>query len=295
LEHLNFGRVEEALVLRALLAVRRKDPGRGFRQIVSAEVPMALTETASALRQAITFVKNTAQFPHIKLLPYKLPLATLALFFHEHREPSHRTRLLLTRWLWRGAISGAHRGDTVALRRTLDAIKAGDEEVSVQNLLAETGERPSMVPTLRPFNFRYARTKLQLVALAALGPRDIVTNDFLSIADLCEQQDGPALRLSSKNLLEEEEGLANRLLHPRVQGIPLRRRLASCENKDILRSHRISEESWQALRDSDFARFHRLREHDLQRYVGDFLESKSEWEASDRDRPALASLVVADE
>jgi hypothetical protein len=292
---LRFGRIEEDLVLRALLAVRRKDPGRGFRQIASAEVPIALTETGSALRQAIEFIKNTAHFPHIELLPYKLPLATLALFFHEHRNPSPRARLLLTRWLWRGAISGAHRGDTVALRRTLDAIKPGQEEISVQNLLAETGERPSVLPALRPFNFRYARTKLQLVALAALRPHHLITKEVLSVADLCEQPNGPVARLSSKNRIAEEEGLANRLLHPPITGASLKKRLSICDDKHVLKSHAVSKEAWEVLRKGDFPEFLRLRERDLQKYVESFLESKAEWEARDRDRPSIASLIVGDE
>lgn len=296
LEELGFGQIEEDLVLRALLAVRRKDPGRGFRQISRDDAPAALAETASALRQAITFVKNAAQFPHIELLPYKLPLATLALFFHEHRDPRPRTRLLLTRWLWRGAISGNHRGDTVSLRRTLNAIRQGNEEGSVQNLLAEAGGPPAEPLALRPLNFRHARTKLQLVALAALGPRHLATGEVLDVAALCEQPNGPTVRLSSrKRVGEEEEGLANRLLHPPVDRLPLRRQLAACQDENLLHSHLVSEKAWKALRDEDFTSFLRFREADLQRYIEGFLESKAEWDAGDRDRPSLASLVVTDE
>src|SRR6185369_3866867 len=45
LKDLSFGAIEEKLVLRALLAVRRKDPGRDFRQIASEDVPGALADT----------------------------------------------------------------------------------------------------------------------------------------------------------------------------------------------------------------------------------------------------------
>lgn len=295
LEDLGFGRIEDKLVLRSLLAVRRKDPGRDFRQIASEEVPAALADTAYALRQAIGFVKNAAQFPHIELLPYKLPLATLALFFHEHRDASARTRVLLARWLWRGAISGSHRGDTVAQRRMLDAIRPGDEEGSVANLLAEAGERPAEPPALRPFNFRHARTKLQLVALAALRPRHLLTGETLEVGKLCERPDGPSVRLSSNNELPEEEGLANRLLHPPIESGSLRRRLALCEDAGVLRSLGISREAHHALRHESFAIFLRRREEDLAGYVAQFLDAKAQWGAADRDRPALASLVIVDE
>jgi hypothetical protein len=295
LRDLSFGAIEDKLVLRALLAVRRKDPGRDFRQIASEDVPAALADTASALRQAIAFVKNVAQFPHVELLPYKLPLATLALFFHEHREAGPRTKLLLARWLWRGAISGSHLGNTVALRRTLDSIQPRDEAGSVQNLLEEAGKRPSEPATLRPFNFRHARTKLQLVALAALGPRHLATTERLDVAALCDQPDGPAVRLSSKNRIPEEEGLANRLLHPSVDGSSLRRQLMACDDDEVLRSHLVSRTAQQALRSGDFAGFLCEREEELRQHIEKFLDSKAEWEASDRDRPSLTSLVVADD
>ncbi len=294
LEDLSFGTIEEKLVLRALLAVRRKDPGRDFRQIASNDIPAALAETASALRQAITFVKNAAQFPHIELLPYKLPLTTLALFFHEHRDASSRTRLLLARWLWRGAISGSHRGDTVALRRTLNAIEPGNEERSVQNLLTEAGKRPQVSAWLRPFRFRFARTKLQLVALCNLVPRHLLTREVLNIADLCTNPNGPSIRLSSTNRSPEEEGLANRLLHPPLTGTSLRKQIAGCNDEEVLRSHLISPSAQQDLSSGDFIGFLRKRELDLQTYIDDFLDSKAQWEASDRDRPSLTSLVVAD-
>src|SRR5262249_48732194 len=153
--------------------------------------PAALADTAAALRNAIVFIKE-ARFPHIDLMPYRLPLVTLALFFHEHPEPAPRTRVLLTRWLWRGAVSGAHSSNTVALRRTLDAIKAGDEVGSVSSLLAEAGERPAEEPALRSYSFGFARAKLQVTALGALRPRDLQSGEILDIGQLCEQPDGPA-------------------------------------------------------------------------------------------------------
>ncbi len=290
---LQFGRIESKLILRALLAVRRKDQARSFRQIPEVDVPAALADTAAALRNAIVFVKE-AQFPHISLMPYRLPLVTLALFFHEHPEPAYRTRQLLTRWLWRGAVSGTHRGDTVSLRRTLDAVKGGDEVASVRSLLAEVGQRPTEDPALRPYRFRFARTKLQLIALGSLRPRDIQTGDSLDVARLCEQPEGPARRLSSTNSIPEAEGLANRILQARHGKTSLRRQLVQCEDEDILRSHLISSAAARALHQGDLARFLRHRELDLRVHVQRFLDDRAEWDPSDRDRPAIDTLVVAE-
>jgi hypothetical protein len=296
LEDMAFGRIPEKIILRALLAVRRKDPGRDFRQIPTADVPAALAETLSALRQAIAFFKK-AGFPHIELLPYKLPLATLALFFHEHRDANPRTHLLLSRWLWRGAISGAHRGDTVALRRTLDAIQPQDEEGSVQSLLAEAGERPAAPPILRPLNYRHAQTKLLLVALAARGPRHLLSGAPIGVAELIASASGPGMRIFTGAPAPEADGLANRLLHPPIQGgDPTRVRvLAACADQDVLSSHLVSEEAHHLLRQNDAAGFLRCRELDLGKYIQQFLDARAEWDPGDRDRPSLAALVVADD
>ena len=295
LEGMGFGRIPDNIVLRALLAVRRKDPGRDFRQIPTAEVPAALTETLSAMRQAIAFFKN-AGFPHIELLPYKLPLATLALFFHEHRDAKPRTHVLLTRWLWRGAISGTHRGDTVALRRTLDAIKPGDEEGSVQRLLAEAGERPADLPLLRPLNFRHAQTKMLLVALAARRPRHLVSGKAVDIAELFASSGEAGMRIFAAAFGPETASLANRILHPPIHGGDRERVrvLAGCTDSAILASHLISQEAQDGLRYQDYVGFLQRRELDAGEFIRGFLDARAEWYPADNDRPSLDSLVVVD-
>ncbi len=295
LADLGFGRIPEKIVLRALLAVRRKDPGRDFRQIPDADVPAALAETQSAMRQAIAFFKN-AGFPHVDLLPYKLPLATLALFFHEHRDAKPRTHVLLSRWLWRGAISGAHRGDTIALRRTLNAIRPGDEEGSVQRLLAEAGERPPELPVLRPLNFRHAQTKLLLVALASRRPRHLVSGVPIDAAGLFASSSDPGMRILAGDQSPQAAGLANRILHPPIHGGDRGRIkvLAACSDEEILCSHLISPVSHHALRRQDHAAFLQHRERDLGAFIAEFLDARADWQPGDRDRPSLASLVVAE-
>src|SRR6202043_2791780 len=116
------------------------------------------------------------------------------------------------------AISGAHRGDTVALRRTLDAIKPGDEEGSVQSLLAEAGERPAELPLLRPLNFRHAQTKLLLVALASRGPRHLVSGAPIDVAGLFASSSAPGMRFSTRVRGRETGGLPTRTLPPPIHG-----------------------------------------------------------------------------
>jgi hypothetical protein len=107
---------------------------------------------------------------HREYLPYTQPLSTLARFFALYPEPHSRSRELLARWVWRGAVTAQHKGDTVSTRRTLEAIQPGDEHGSVQSLLA-TLERREPDLDVERFQFQTARSKVHTLALLSLGPR----------------------------------------------------------------------------------------------------------------------------
>lgn len=291
IESLGFGRPEEKLVLRAVLALRRKDPSRGFRQIDSQDVPAALADANEGLARAVTFVISQAGFPHLSLLPYKLPLATLALFFHEHRDPKKRTLVLLRRWMWRGAINGSHRGDTVGLRSTLAAIDPRDEEGSAQALLRGVGNSsvPFVLP-LRPFNFRHARSKLQLVALAELMPRDLETHQLIDVGMLCseEQPQPPGQYLTSSPEADGPSGgLAGRILHRRLAPTLLRK-LVGQAPQSVLASHAIPTAAADTLREGNTVEFFERRERHLELVVSEFLNRQAEWGTN--DRPTLDYL-----
>lgn len=289
LTQLGFGRLEEKLILRALLALRGKDPSRGFRQIDPDDVPAAFQDTASGLRRAILFARDYGGFPHISLLPYKLPLVTLSLFFHMHPDPRPRTKTLLRRWIWRGAISGGHKGDTVGIRSTLEAIDSGDEEASGQALIRGLDERPDTPVELRPFNFGHARSKLHLVSLTELQPRHLETGRRLDVATLCEEGGNPAQPMASAPDPEGPEGgLAGRILHPPKSPSQLRRLITEA-SETVLGSHGIPPEAAEALRRGATSEFFELREAYLEDFVRRSLDGKAEWGAT--DRPSLAYLI----
>jgi len=229
LGNLGFGRIEEAVVLSALLGIRGKDPE---------DLKEALSETRSALRKAIVFLRDIALFPRVELLPSPGMLPILAVFFHEHPAPSPRTRQLLARWTWRRAVRSADWGETTPWQQTIRAILPGHEDESVKNLLAEE-EAYRLDGTDFLLKGSTSGSIQLLLALLAVHPRHLVPG-------------------------EELEAL-------------------------------LSAKRPEALTKEDLIAFLAGREEDLQKTIGDFLQSKAEWNASDRDRPALASLIVADE
>lgn len=130
----------------------------------------ALSITAPALRQAIAFLRNDAHIPAAALLPYGFPIVALTRFFHFHPSPQPRSRELLARWVWRGALSNTHwTHEQAYLRETLRAIQGPDEEGEVQAMLALLPQR-AVAHELSEYNLKAAQTRLHLLALLELRP-----------------------------------------------------------------------------------------------------------------------------
>jgi uncharacterized protein YutE (UPF0331/DUF86 family) len=279
LSGLGFGRLEGAFLLSCLFAIH------GQAVQVDQE---ALSETRSVVRKAVAFLRAPAQFPHVSLLASIETLPILAAFFHRHPSPSPRTGQLLTRWIWRRAVDAAGGREEMPLEQAAQSIVPGREDLSIRNLLAGVCSSHSEQTGSLAFDLSSAQTRLHLAALAALRPREIATGEELDVAALCERPGGPA-----SPLVPGAASLANRILHPGVDD--LRSKLAEMGNPEILRSHLLSAKSQAALRQGDLPAFLDSRAQDLQAYVASFLHVKADWNAADRDRPALSSLIVADE
>jgi len=284
LADLHFGDIEEGTLYRALLAIHGSDAVGGEVPAAFSDATQAYKRTAVAMRAAIVFVMGHVGIPHASLLPYKQPLVALAKFFDRHPEPSARSRELLRRWIWRGAWSGAHSGDTVSTRAVLDAID-GDEDDTVQRLIATVGkQQPDDAPLVR-YNFRNARTKLEILGLLSLGPRHLVTGAAIPASSIT----GPEA-IAVVHPGEGVNTIAGRLVHP---SIPKLMTALARADAGIRATHAVSNEAHAALLDGDVEAFLRARAQDVHGVVVSFLRSRARWE--ENDRPPLRSLRVADE
>lgn len=301
LEGLGFGHVEEKNLYRLLRVLQGMD---ALRRV--GEWPLYLSEnaaetayrqTAEAARLAIQFFKQNASIPFYKLLPYKHLFITLGKFFHYYPQPQPRSLELLVRWLWRGALSGAHQGNTVAIQQALARIIPKSEEESVQRLLAMVKARPANTPDVGiPFKFNHAASKLQTLALMEFQPRDLETGELLSLDELFGPTDKElplpqviAYQAEANNPLMRS--VANRLIQPlRKGGV---RRLLNATDPEILISHGITEPAMAALQKGDAEQFLALRAEYLRVHFQQFFDRHARWD--EPDRPSLSSLVVSDE
>lgn len=300
LEALGFGRAEEKILYRLLRVLQGMDAsvrvGDGPLRLSEEAAENAYRQTAEAARLVIQFFKQDAGIPLYDLLPYKHPFITLGKFFHYHPFPQPRSRDLLVRWLWRGALSGAHQGNTVSPREALDRIDPDSEEKSVQRLLKTARER-TVPDVCISFKFNHAVSKLQALALMDLGPRDLETGALLHIDELFGSSDR---ELPFPQVITHKAGshdmpmrsAANRLIHPiRTGGV--RRLLLNVTDVEVLASHGIPDAAMQALRTGDTAQFLALRAEYLRPHFQQFFERHARWD--EPDRPSLSALAVPDD
>jgi hypothetical protein len=297
-EALGFGELQERLLLQATAAVAGLDVWKIDHQALSRpELASALSRTAPALRHALAFLRNDAHIPSVALLPYNFPVVALSRFFDLHPAPNARSRELLTRWVWRGAISQMHWAHEQSyLRETLRAMTGLDEEAEVQRMLALL---PRHRPTFEfgPYSLKAAATKLQLLALIDLHPRDLMTGELLDAAGLVARELSAAVhQLADGENADPVEVAARQTIFGRViQPTGPRARLLDAlvgPRADDALLATLGLDGTEARAAAAGEPFAVQRQNRLAPVINDFLERRARW--SESDRPSLASLEVDD-
>jgi hypothetical protein len=301
-----FGIISAPWLHKAALAIRGIDATKPLKGEL--REPGALKETFTellpVLRKAIELLRGVAEIPHFEVLPYGLPLAVLARFYQLFPVPKERSELLLSRWVWRGAVSQDHRGERIPyVRRNYRALAAGDEEGSVQRLLALV---PSVAPAsqndwdLSTYRPATAATKIELAALAALGPQRLDRPDPLEpalavdIGELFTHVKAGKLPHWAQEITDTPGAstIAARLLHPPAEsdGINWATILALASD-DALESHAFDSDARSALRAGELHEALEARARRMRSLVADFVAQRARW--GENDRPSLEYLATA--
>jgi hypothetical protein len=282
-----FGEIPRALFLRCLKAVEGLHVGEKLteEQLLGLD-PAALERTEGALLRALRFVVDDCGIMHIDLMPHAPPLVVLARFFHLHPQPVERTRELLSRWLWRGALEGARYVDDEAVRHE-SSILGGDEFASVERLLgcitADTWFPSASMEWETP---ETSLERLCALALVHLGPRDPGTGEALgrdAIRALLERSSLGGVVVDVEGRLEST--VARRVLvssYDRLEKLPT-------ASAAVLESHALDREAAGALGRGDIDTFTARRALLLERWFQRFFTARIG--ADDGDRPPIAELV----
>jgi hypothetical protein len=291
LTQVGFGELEGKQIERAALAVAGKLPGATLVDAVSAaEVPALFARVSQALVRTIEFLAEDCGVPHIDWLPYGGVIATLAKLFDAHPKLHDRNRVLMARWFWRGNLRGDHKTDNKTDQPKWQAI-GPDQHETVQRLL-KIGNRIDVAAAveapLKPFNRRTARTRIELVALAALEPRWLTGEDRgqpLALGALIEKEDH-----FPSAVMDASDTIADYLLHPKFDLTELGAR----PDKAALESHGLDDAMLDALLANNAAAFGAQRTKVLAHYVQATLREWTGLDDADHDRPPLEAYFNAE-
>lgn len=297
-DELGFGPLRESIFLQAAAAVAGLDVTKIDHKALSRpELGAALPHAANALRKAIAFLRHDAHIPHAALLPFGFPLIALTRFHHYFPAVSPRSRELLSRWVWRGAITQKHWSHEQAyLRETLKVIEGKNEDEEVQQMLALLPRQPSF-PKVAPYSLKAAQTRLYLLALIDLRPRDLTSGEPLDGGALVARHGSEAVPL----LLEGDSGdAAEDAARKTIFGRVIQRPTSQARLHDALGSLHVDdavlasvgllrEEATAILEGRPFAHQRQAR---LEKQMEEFFERRARWLQT--DRPSLNSLVVED-
>jgi Protein of unknown function DUF262 len=296
LADVGMGRLDEERLLTCLFALRGLDPTRSLKehyrrdpQILRGAVPDLLP----VLRRVLSFLRQEAGIPHLRLLPKSILLDVLTRFFLRHENPGPRTRTLLARWYWRTLLGAGTFDDRTLRRRGINAVR-DDEEESVQELLRLVHKDRPRAPDLpEAFDARADESRIALLTLAHLGPRHLITGEPIDIAGLLENEKETFRKILERPGLTGSRSAANRIIHPEGDRIAvlLRQRISSFGTADpILQSHAIDPQSAELLADGDLERFLERRSGRLIEEVQRFAERRAAWDHN--DRPSLEYVLA---
>lgn len=253
------------------------------------------------LRRVLSFLRESGEIPHLLLLPKSSLLDILTRFFALHENPKPRTRTLLARWFWRTVFGAGISADATLLLQGMRVLSE-DEEESVQKLLALLRKEAPQPLELSPtFDARAVASRISMLVLAHLGPRDLETGEKIHVAELLEQQDKDAfVKIVRQSEIGGNRGPANRMIQAgnqpvvqklmSLQGGQLSLLAGRIDGSEILASHAITAEAVELLRANDLEGFLVRRAETLTLEVRRFVERVTAWQHS--DRPSLDHILT---
>ena len=254
---------------------------------------VALEAAESAMRRTIDFLQRHARIPHLRLLPYRLPLLVLPRFFKRHPEPGQRNLQLLARWVWRGALSREHAGSSDVAIRILGSQMDKDTSTAVQHLLSTVNEVGQPIDLTADWNTRSAQSKLFVLALLSFEPREPDGNgvtfdppDWESLNRLAASPfEANSTALSERLLIKLDGQLVTNSLR---SALVAKLQLASDE---VLQSHCLTRPMVASLGAGDRDGFNTLRRALLNERIEAFFRVRAGLGLG--DRPSISALLAS--
>lgn len=292
IKRMGFGEVDRVVVLRVVLLSAGLDPFRtewdelakDTQMASEAKLPEAIIEARCGLLRAIDFLSEEG-IRNSRLLPYSMQLVGLAAFFGQRATPTESQTRLLRRWLWVSAFTEGFGGLNpsrilVQLKNLREEIPHQDDPVAVYGIDLDAHAHPFP----ERHDHRSARVRALLCVMlrkATFRPNgeevtpkqmaeEILERGPNSLARVCSRVENrgkaPLMSSPANRVFDVERSRQAKkwlvALDPDVQG-------------DILRSHYVSKEAFQALVSGDHRGFVEERTRTLMALERSFMEEKN--------------------
>lgn len=305
LADLGFGLLDQDLFLRCLRSTcGTYSPINDPRQLPEGSIE----RTEAALRRAIRTIMAHAGIPKFRLLPYRLPMYILTVFYDQFPAESQRVDDLAARWIWRGALAEAHVDSSDAkVDRLVKFIRSGrNAEITMAQLIELIGNLDinGCVDSLRkmidePINLRSALGKMFLLMLYSANPRTSAGGKY-EPPDLFS--DDPDDSCNSENDDERESEIHSSKFYQSIvpdgdtRGTDIVIRLAGMKPSEEMSPTRfdlpsflLSEECFRSLAAGDIDLFRTQRGQLLQAFAKSFVVSSAGDNAS--IRPSIPAIL----
>lgn len=176
----DFGRVDRAILLRAVLVAANLDPYRtdwdrlstNTQAALMEQFPRAVEEARSGLDRARGFLRTRLQVWNVRMLPYASQLVALAAFFGRCAAPTEAQLTTLERWFWASAFSGWFGGGNPSqVRDLLEAMRDTLPGMLQPDRVPGFELRRATLPTPSRFDLRSARVRTLLCVLFRRSPQ----------------------------------------------------------------------------------------------------------------------------
>jgi hypothetical protein len=300
-----FGELPRPEILKAVLAMSGHDPSKRLEDLGehAASNLIGGYEANEALQRTVSFFQASpnadepgAGIPAYAFTPYPVAFVLLSRWFYLFPETDPITRRELSRWLWRGVVTGVHQRAAVsAMRFQVRNIVPERMEESLKGLLESVGDPGPADWSLEPFHASHAASRVELLTLLAMGPRDLSGPvSWRALVSDGQRVAREILASSAWTGLDQEsltlaKTAANRaLLDARHTGLRAEFKNWNFERDQVaLESHLIDRVAYDALMQGDDVAFLRHRAARLRTAVSAFL-ARSAGLGEPRLRPVQA-------
>lgn len=236
-----------------------------------ANAPRLLDEVVAGVLRAVEFLGTECGIRSAEMLPSRYQLILLADALRVCPQPSAVIKGHLVRWLWLTTYGNAFRAVTGnKLQRLLLHLRKlvkGETERAWE-------DRHLPVPIITPmpdrFHFKSARSKSLALRLAGLRPRDASGQPVVDPLELLARHGADAVVPLFRGIAKS----ANRILVYPHEARVMRELLLMHPDRcsaELLASHGISPQAWQALQEERVVEFLLIREKTLSELDWDFI------------------------